>query len=311
MTEYIQVMPKPPTNYFRYLPVSRVSLSWGIAVSAAGRTHVVAGSRYPAGRHPDDHALDWQRGRILETLQIVLITAGRGILETGASKPQAIEAGAAFMLFPKTWHRYRPDESTGWDESWLELTGATVDRLLRERAFVPTQPFLPPAEAVGLERALDAVHAQVQTSHSSLDPELAARGFAVLAAWKSGADTPRRQTRLHQAVELAERHLSDHASEPVNIAALARRLGVAYSHFRHAFQLHTGYAPWRYVTHLRLTQGKRMLVGSDATLEKIAAHLGFSSSFHFSSAFKRTFGLSPKAWRKSIVRESKPQTRSR
>jgi AraC-like DNA-binding protein len=222
-----------------------------------------------------------------------------------------IKAGAAFMLFPKIWHRYRPDESTGWDESWLELTGPTVDRLLRERSFVPTRPQLPPEKAVGLERALDAVHARVRSSRFGLDPELAARGFAVLAAWKSAANASRQQTRIHRAVELAERHLSDHVSEPVNIAALSRHLGVAYSHFRHVFHLHTGYAPWRYMTHLRLTQGKRMLLSSNATLDEIAAHLGFSSCFHFSSAFKRTFGLSPKDWRKSIVRESKPNNRSR
>ena len=101
----------------------------------------------------------------------------------------------------------------------------------------------------------------------------------------------------------AEQYFGAHLSEPVNIAALARSLGIAYSHFRRAFKVHTGYAPWQYVLQLRLAHARRTLTtGDEITLDELAAHLGFSSAFHLSSAFKRAYGIAPTTWRKQLAR---------
>jgi AraC-like DNA-binding protein len=297
-------MPKSPADYFRYVPVPRNALSWGLAVSAGGRTHVPPGSSYPPAKHPDAHALDWSRGRVLETLQVVLITSGRGKLEVEKSKPRLIEAGDAFMLFPGVWHRYQPDPAVGWDESWVELIGPVVDRLLQERFFTSQNPILRVDKALRLEGALDAVHLRLPTAKLGLDPELASRGFGVLAAWKDAEILPSYETRMNKAIELAERHLAEHAAQPGNLTALAKRLGIAYSHFRHAFRLQTGYSPWQYVIRLRLSEGKRMLAGSDATLDEVAARTGFNSAFHFSATFKRSFGISPAYWRERVTKKA-------
>ena len=85
--------------------------------------------------------------------------------------------------------------------------------------------------------------------------------------------------------------------------ALARRLGVAYSHFRRAFKQHTGYAPWQYVLSLRLAHARRALASTDCTLDEIAARLGFSSAFHFSAAFKRACGVAPSDWRRQLANQ--------
>jgi LacI family transcriptional regulator len=47
----------------------------------------------------------------------------------------------------------------------------------------------------------------------------------------------------------------------------------------------------------RLERAKKMLRGSDPSLARIAAALGFCSASHLSNLFKKRFGLSPRAWR--------------
>lgn len=291
-------MPTASADYFRYLPTFREADTWGLAVTAAGFTRIRPGTPYPPARHPADHDFAWSRGRVLESLQIVLITGGRGQLELRGKKELAVEVGTAFMLFPGVWHRYRPDSATGWEESWVELSGPTVDRLLRNKTLSPKAAVLPNAIAAGLESLLEAVHARVREPGVGYDPQLAAAGLAVLGAWTNAGHAARRDTRIARAVAAAERHLSTHLAEPVNVALLARRLGVAYSHFRSAFKAHTGYAPWQYVLHLRLAQARRQLAASDATLDEIASRLGFSSAFHLSAAFKRACGTAPAVWRR-------------
>lgn len=291
-------MPSVLPDYFHYFPSFRETTSWGVAVTAAGFTHIHPHTTYPPGRHPAGHHFEWSRGRVLEALQVVLITSGRGEFEQRGARPERIESGDAFMLFPGCWHRYRPDPETGWDESWVELSGATVDRLRQKKILSARAPVLRRALDAGLDTPLEAVHARARQPLPGFDAELAVHGLAVLAAWNQAKLILHRETRLARAVAAAERHISEHLAEPMNIALLARQLGVAYSHFRSAFKANTGYAPWQYVLHLRLAQARRQLAGSDATLEEIAGRLGFSSAFHLSAAFKRACGTSPAAWRR-------------
>jgi AraC-like DNA-binding protein len=239
---------------------------------------------------------------MLEALQIVYIAEGRGWFETKATGCRSVEPGTAFAVLPKTWHRYRPDPSTGWTESWLEVQGPTVDALLRGDIFSANSAVRRIEPAAGLDEALENVHVRARTAGAGFDPELAAAAFGVLAAWEKAAKMQPARSRMVRAVAAAEQHFAEKLAEPVNVEVLARKLGVAYSHFRREFKAHTGFAPWQYVLHLRLSRARRLLAASDATLEDIATRLGFSSAFHLSSAFKRAFGTAPEHWRRTLSR---------
>jgi AraC-like DNA-binding protein len=294
---FIQKMPVLAADYFRYFPVAREAATWGLAVTAAGFTQIRPHAPYPPVRHPDDHHFEWSRGRVLEALQIVLITAGRGQFESIAMKPQAIEAGNAFILFPGVWHRYRPDPETGWVESWIELRGSTIDQLLRKKIVSQRVPILRDVLPGNLESCLEAVHLKARQPWCGFDPELAARGLAVLAAWQMAKVAPLRQTRIARAVAEAERYFAEHLAEPMNVSKLSRRLGVASSHLRKEFKSMTGYAPWQYVIHMRLASARRLLTSSDISLKEVAGRVGFNSAFHLSDAFKRAYGVAPAHWR--------------
>lgn len=296
----IQEMPRTAPNYFRYFPPTRDRVTWGLALTAAGFTRIEPGEEYPPSRHPADHHFTWEHGRVLEALQIVSITAGSGWLELRGRNAQEVKAGAAFVVLPRVWHRYRPEKNSGWTESWIEVQGPVVEELTKRGVFTASSAVRPDASAAGLDAALEAVHVLAREARPGFDPELAARALAVLAASERCGNASVEPSRMRRAILTAERELLERAAEPVNMEALARRLGVAYSHFRRAFREHTGFAPWKYVLHVRLTQARRLLAGSEATLEEIADRLGFSSAFHFSATFKQAYGLAPDRWRRQL-----------
>ena len=296
----IRNMPNTTSDYFRYFLPAPEQQMWGLCMTAAGYIRVPPGASYPPSQHPADHHFTWERGRVLEALQIVLIESGCGMFETDKGGPRKIEAGTAFVLLPGRWHRYRPDPAVGWVESWIELQGPLMRGWLRHGVFAAGSAVRSGAVLAGLDHALEEIHALARTRAPGFDPELSARAYAVVAAWARMDGRISIPSRLQAAMLKAERYLVEHQSEPVNIEKLAQTLGVAYSHFRRAFRHHTGYAPWQYVLHLRLARARRQLAASDATLEEIAARLGFSSGFHFSTAFKQAFGVPPDRWRRQL-----------
>lgn len=299
----IQKMPRAMPNYFRYFSGVPGMEAWGLAVTASGFARIPAHSDYPPARHPTDHHFVWARGRVLDALQIVVITGGRGVFESRLTGRIPAETGMAFALVPGVWHRYRPDPLTGWEESWLEVQGPAVRRLMREGTITQIGAVQTNALHAGLDSALEAVHDRARIVTTGFDPELTARAFGVLAVWARPTQSGGEQTRAWRKAVEAERYLTSHQNEAVNIAELSRKLGMAYSHFRRVFQKHTGYAPWQYVLRLRMARARRLLASSsDTTLVDIADKLGFNSAFHFSTAFKQSHGKSPDRWRRELWR---------
>lgn len=82
------------------------------------------------------------------------------------------------------------------------------------------------------------------------------------------------------------------------IDSLAREAGMSPSLFISRFKHLTGLPPCHFQLACRLEKSKRLLAESDAPITKLAFDLGFCASQHFSSHFKRAYGITPHVWRK-------------
>jgi AraC-like DNA-binding protein len=92
----------------------------------------------------------------------------------------------------------------------------------------------------------------------------------------------------------AEQFIRDRITDPVRVADLARHFNMSPSALAHFYSDRVGETPHRTVLRLKMEQAKRLLVDERRAVKEIAAHLGFSSEFHFSSVFKRLEGLAPR-----------------
>lgn len=304
----IQKMLLMPPDYFRYFSMNDESKAWGLAVTAAGFTHVKPGIPYPPTRHPEDRDFCWETGRTLSGLQVVSIQAGKGWFESQVTGRKRMLAGSAFLVIPGVWHRYRPDASTGWTESWVEMKGLVIDRLIEGGVISVRRQVMERAASTSLDEALNALHVRVRQSPDSFDARITATAFEILAAWTTVDRRPHHANSTIRKIIDAEHYLSSHHREPIDMRRFAEGLGIAYSHFRKLFRDHTGYAPWAYVRQIRLVRGRRLLSQTDFTLQEIADELGFGSAFHFSTAFKAAFGLAPNLWRRkhASMRKKRP-----
>jgi AraC family transcriptional regulator len=88
--------------------------------------------------------------------------------------------------------------------------------------------------------------------------------------------------------------------QPIKLRELAALAGISARHFERAFRQSTGTSPHAYVMERRLHVARDLLINQpELPIEQITLRLGFSSSSHFSSAFRRRTGSTPTNFRKT------------
>src|SRR6476619_892914 len=106
--------------------------------------------------------------------------------------------------------------------------------------------------------------------------------------------------KLRQAIALIDHHLSDEEEGRVALRVIARAVRMSYFHFSRAFKQSMGMTATTYIAERRIERAKRMLEETELPISEIALRSGFSSQSHFTTAFRRLAGATPKAFRAAL-----------
>jgi AraC family transcriptional regulator len=106
--------------------------------------------------------------------------------------------------------------------------------------------------------------------------------------------------KLRQAIALIDHHLSDEEEGRVALRGVARAVRMSYFHFSRAFKQSMGMTATNYIAERRIERAKRMLEETELPISEIALRSGFSSQSHFTTAFRRLAGATPKAFRAAL-----------
>jgi AraC-like DNA-binding protein len=101
---------------------------------------------------------------------------------------------------------------------------------------------------------------------------------------------------VQRAIAYMEQHL-DRRIPLRDLAAMATARSVP--HFCLQFRREVGVSPAAYHLQLRVGAARQALRQPDFDVTKVAHQHGFSSSQHFSTVFRRAFGITPRAWRQA------------
>ena len=101
---------------------------------------------------------------------------------------------------------------------------------------------------------------------------------------------------LRRAIE----RLRSGSDADVSLAALASDAGLSRFHFCRAFKESTGLSPHAWLRQQRLEHAMTILRDTDASIELVAAELGYASQTAFTAAFKKLTGNTPSEWRRRM-----------
>lgn len=101
-------------------------------------------------------------------------------------------------------------------------------------------------------------------------------------------------------LEKINRYVRSHLQQAPTIGDLARDLGFSVSHLRAVFRNQLGVSLGKYIRESRLSQAASLLQARDKNVSEVAEESGFKSLFAFSRAFKKAYGMPPKAYGKNF-----------
>lgn len=101
--------------------------------------------------------------------------------------------------------------------------------------------------------------------------------------------------RVRLAAEILQRHLEN----PPSLAALAVEVGLSETTLKRGFHRVFGTTVFGYVRQQRMAKARHLLELGAATVIEAATLVGYSNPSNFATAFRRQFGLNPKAFQLS------------
>ncbi len=97
----------------------------------------------------------------------------------------------------------------------------------------------------------------------------------------------------------AVQYINENFHSNITLTSMAEMAGLSPSYFSKKFKATTGSGMKEYLTYVRLNHASMELISTDHSITNVALNCGFSDSNYFKDSFKKTYGMSPRAYRNS------------
>lgn len=96
-----------------------------------------------------------------------------------------------------------------------------------------------------------------------------------------------------EAVQRMQDYITNHIAEPITLGDLGRAANYSKWHSARLFKEATGYSPFEYIRHIRLTESAKRLRDEKTKVIDVAFDFLFDTHEGFTRAFSKEFGISP------------------
>ncbi|NNJ24277.1 xylose operon transcription regulator XylR [Alienimonas chondri] len=173
----------------------------------------------------------------------------------------------------------------------IAVLGADNDRLLCDLTSPPLSSVICDARRIGYEAA------------AMLARKMAGEAVPPDAVFVGPVGVETRQSTDTLAIEdpdvaAAVRFIRERAATGINVKDVLRTVPLSRRVLEDRFQSLLGRTPHEEIARVRLARVKRLLLGTDLPIAEIAYRTGFGSAAYLSAAFRKSVGVSPRAFRK-------------
>lgn len=214
-----------------------------------------------------------------------------------------LHKGEGFLIEPNRQTFYQASGEDPWTYLWIGFDGAKCESCLRSLGLGNRQLTFRCENGEELSALVESMLA-CKRRDAEADftlQSLLCQFFACLARGVSPGPEhylsrqERENLYIHQAME----YIRNNYADGIKVADVAACVALNRSYLYTLFRRVLGVSPQECLARFRLTRAKEQLTLTDAPVSSIALSCGYQDPQIFSKAFKRQFGVTPAAYRKT------------
>lgn len=255
-----------------------------LGITSVGRSDTMAGHRFGPAVRP--------------YYLIHYILAGSGTFRVNGIDYH-LHSGQGFFIEPNYQTYYIADELTPWSYVWLGFTGSYATTLVEQLAISEQTPVFNNDHYYELA---DCVNQIIQRPLTNTATTLRANSnllrFLSLIADStvvSGHRTAQQNPYVDRAIAYLARHVATASADQ-----LAQAVNLDRSYLSTLFKQVTDLTPGQYIRNFRITKARHLLESSALPVEEVAQQCGYDHANSFTRIFKRTYGMTPREYRKQV-----------
>jgi AraC family transcriptional regulator of arabinose operon len=197
-------------------------------------------------------------------------------------------------------HIYAAGKKTPWTIHWFHAVGLNVPIYLERLGVTKENPVVPLGGDVQLFSLFEEVLEGLEHGFTETHLIYAAHSLTHLMGLilRHKDEFGYGQTSVRERIAKSVEFMKSHLHEPLKVATLASLVNLSRSYYTTSFWRVTGYAPLKYLNHLRMQRAVQLLNTTDLPIKQISDQLGFSDQFYFSRAFTKVHNHSPSEHRR-------------
>lgn len=231
------------------------------------------------------------------------VISGKGFLDAddaqGVTRRYDLKAGQGFLICPGLVNTYCADQHDPWKYVWLEFDGLRAAQYLSDAGLSAAQPIYrakTAAMAQGVEESMLYIADHAKASTLNLIGHLCLFLDALIQSSVTGQEVG--GTRLQDFyIQEAVVFMEHNYQRELTVEEVADACKLNRSYFSKLFKESMGCPPQEFLIRLRLSKAADQMKNTKAPIGEIAAACGYPNQLHFSRAFKKRYGASPREWR--------------
>ena len=264
------------------------------------REHPLTRDCYPTamGFYPSAAGHRMRRHRHDDNLLLYCVEGSGRVRCHGQS--YKVGAGDLVLLPREVPHSYAADKRTPWTIYWVHFLGRSAAAFLDYLGYRETRPVVHCGVSPGLVAGFNQLAAVRESGYGSAAFINAANLLRQLLT-QLALESSQQQASQTSALDLAlvQGYMQDNLDRNLELEELAGVAHLSKYHFSSRYKTLTGYSPIKHYLHMKMQRACHLLDNSDMSIKAVAAALGYSDPLYFSRLFKKTLGLSPRAYRSS------------
>jgi AraC-like DNA-binding protein len=210
-----------------------------------------------------------------------------------------LRPGSLFRYGPDVRHRITADAGPPMVKHFVDFAGSSAGPLLRTAAWAELRP-LRVAEPARLRALFDELQrlGQRPSAHASRLSVLVLEQIVLTAADDALPDEAD-ESVAWSTYQRCRAQLDSGYLALRSLADLGAAHGVSAAHLCRLFQRFAGVSPYQLLVRLKMAHAAALLLDGRRLVRDVGPLVGYDDPYHFSKAFKRVYGLSPRAFRAS------------